>query len=220
MTKDVYPTRCALTGAPHDRNFDGVSLLPVLLGEGSVDPERTMIWVRREGGPHGGQEYYTIRRGRWKLVQNGPFEPLRLYNLDDDPGEGAHLPEDHEKYRELFAALRDHVLRAAPCRGNAGNLAERQRGTVTSEIDASHPCQEVTARCRLPLSLDNSYNTDLSRLRYCTASATWCSVMSSLSSRSARVRAMRRILSYARALRPRALRARSNSDLLASFSLQ
>jgi arylsulfatase A-like enzyme len=114
MTKDVYPTRCALTGAPHDRNFDGVSLLPVLLGEGSVDPERTMIWVGREGGPHGGQEYYTIRRGRWKLVQKGPFEPLRLYNLDDDPGEGAHLPEDHEKYRELFAALRDHVLRALP----------------------------------------------------------------------------------------------------------
>ncbi len=112
MLMDLYPTCCALAGVPYDRNIDGLNLLPALLGEAGTDPERTMIWVRREGGPYGGQEYYAIRRGPWKLLQNGPFEALRLYNLADDPVEAAPLPEDHAMHRELFAALRQHINRA------------------------------------------------------------------------------------------------------------
>jgi arylsulfatase A-like enzyme len=112
MTMDLYPTLCTLAGLPYDRNVDGVNLLPLWLGEGDVDPERTMIWVRREGGPHGGQAYYAIRRGPWKLLQNHPFEPPRLYNLSEDPGETTPLPEDHGMHQQLFAALRDHINRA------------------------------------------------------------------------------------------------------------
>lgn len=112
MTMDLYPTICSLAGQIYDRNIDGINLLPALLGEGEPDPERTLIWVRREGGPHGGKDYHAIRRGPWKLLQNGPFEPLRLYNLESDPGETTPLPEDHEQYHALFAALREHINRA------------------------------------------------------------------------------------------------------------
>ena len=112
MTMDFYPTLCGLAGLPYDRNIDGMNLLPTLLGQGSVEPERTMIWVRREGGAHGGQDYYAIRRGPWKLLQNGPFEALRLYNLADDPMEAAALPQDHDMHQELFVALREHINRA------------------------------------------------------------------------------------------------------------
>ena len=49
-------------------------------------PERVLYWMRREGGGrYLGQDYYAVRRGPWKLVQNDPFEPFQLYNLDDDP---------------------------------------------------------------------------------------------------------------------------------------
>ena len=111
MTMDFYPTFCTLAGLPFDRNIDGANLVPALLGEGSIDPERTMIWVRREGGPYGGQEYYAIRRGPWKLLQNNPFEAMRLYNLADDPRETSPLPEDHGMHQQLLAALRDHINR-------------------------------------------------------------------------------------------------------------
>lgn len=112
MTMDLYPTLCALAGLPFDRNIDGVDLLPTLTGAGTVDPDRTLIWVRREGGPYGGRDYYAIRRGPWKLLQNGPFDALSLYNLADDPAEVSPLSEDHEMHRALFAALREHINRA------------------------------------------------------------------------------------------------------------
>lgn len=120
MLMDLYPTCCALAGLPYDLNIDGVNLLPALLSEGNTDPDRTMIWVRREGGLYGGQEYYAIRRGPWKLLQNSPFEDLRLYNLADDPKEASPLQEDHPKHRELFGALRDHVNRAGAVRWQRG----------------------------------------------------------------------------------------------------
>lgn len=112
MIMDLYPTLCALADLPYDRNIDGINLLPTLLGKGTVDPERTMIWVRREGGPYGGQDYYAIRRGDWKLLQNGPYEPLRLYNLRVDPTEATPLESDAPKYGELLKALREHTLQS------------------------------------------------------------------------------------------------------------
>jgi len=112
MSMDFYPTLCELAMVPYDRGIDGVNLLPTLHGTGTVDPERIMIWMRREGGHHGGRDYYAIRRGPWKLIQNSPFEPFALYNLDDDPLEAAPLPDNHPMRGTLFGALRDHINQA------------------------------------------------------------------------------------------------------------
>jgi arylsulfatase A-like enzyme len=109
MSMDFYPTLCKMAKVPFDNNLDGIDIAPTLLGTGEVDGERTMIWMRREGGGHGGQDYYAIRRGPWKLLQNSPFEPLQLYNLDDDPMEAKPLPNNHPMRGTLFTALREHI---------------------------------------------------------------------------------------------------------------
>jgi arylsulfatase A-like enzyme len=68
-----------------------------------------MCWVRREGGGYGGLAYYAIRRGPYKLVQPGPFSPLELYNVEEDPGETTPLPHNHPRFQGLLGELRDHV---------------------------------------------------------------------------------------------------------------
>jgi hypothetical protein len=68
--------------------------------------------VRREGGRYGGRAYYAARYGDYKLVQNSPFEPLELYNLNDDPLEQKPLGSKHRMYNRLFTALRNHIIEA------------------------------------------------------------------------------------------------------------
>ena len=112
MTMDLFQTICEVAGAPIPEGLEGRSCLPALLGEEMADEERILIWVRREGGPHGGRAYYAIRRGDWKLLQNSPFEPYRLYNLQDDPLEERPLAENHAMARALRQSLQEHIIRA------------------------------------------------------------------------------------------------------------
>ena len=113
LTMDLFPTVCEAAGAKFKHEIDGESILPTLLGESQSETDRYLVWVRREGGTlYQGQDYYAIRRGNWKLMQNTPFEELRLYNLKDDPGEERPLDKNSQIRKELFAALRKHVQKA------------------------------------------------------------------------------------------------------------
>jgi arylsulfatase A-like enzyme len=113
LTMDLFPTICEAAGADFSNEIDGESILPDILGESRIGAdERFLFWVRREGGArYGGQAFYAVRHGDWKLLQNTPFEPLKLYNLKDDPHEENPLDSKHEKYRMLFAALQDHIIK-------------------------------------------------------------------------------------------------------------
>jgi arylsulfatase A-like enzyme len=73
-----------------------------------------MIWVRREGNMrYQGRDYYAFRRGNWKLVQNSPFEPYSLYNLQQDPMETTDVSQKNQSIqRMLTRALMDHVQEA------------------------------------------------------------------------------------------------------------
>ena len=72
-----------------EAEIDGVSLFRTLVGQMAPPMERTVHWVRREGGRrHQGQDYYAVRQGRWKLLQNSPFEPFKLFNLRGGPPGG------------------------------------------------------------------------------------------------------------------------------------
>jgi arylsulfatase A-like enzyme len=84
-----------------------------MLGKpGAESDDRLLFWVRREGGQrYAGQAFYAVRRGDWKLLQNTPFEPFKLYNLADDPQEQNPLDEKHEQYRILFTELQKHIIR-------------------------------------------------------------------------------------------------------------
>ncbi|RIK85622.1 MAG: sulfatase [Planctomycetota bacterium] len=104
---DILPTVLAAAGieAPADARFDGVDLLPYLVGENPAPPHEALYWRL---GPQ-----MAIRQGDWKLVRYNPAidgEPGRataakLYNLAEDIGEqhdlAAAMPE---KASELQAA--------------------------------------------------------------------------------------------------------------------
>lgn len=112
LTMDLYPTICEAAGAKITHQIDGQSILPTLLGESQPDEYRFLFWVRREGGDIGGRAYYAARYGHYKLLQNSPFEPMELYNLNDDPREQKPLGRKHKMYQRLFTALRNHIIEA------------------------------------------------------------------------------------------------------------
>jgi hypothetical protein len=90
-----------------------VSFLRTLLGEKQVEPARVLYFVWREGGPaHGGKTIEALIRGEWKLVQDSPFGPRELYNLQADPGETKNLAaKEPAVVHQLEAALREHIQR-------------------------------------------------------------------------------------------------------------
>lgn len=110
QTMDLFPTICRAAGAEITHKIDGISILPVLFGQPEPKNDRFLFWVRREGGlKYGGRDYYAVRQGDYKLLQNTPFEPMQLYNLKDDPQEQKPLSSEHPIYKKLFNALRNHV---------------------------------------------------------------------------------------------------------------
>ena len=113
QSSDLLPTLCEAASVPTGP-VDGVSILPSLLGKEQDLSGRTLYWVRREGGArYHGQEYYAVRRGPWKLLHNSPFEPLELYNLDEDPAEQRNVLKEQPKIaQQLTLALSKHIQRA------------------------------------------------------------------------------------------------------------
>ncbi|MEM1405208.1 MAG: sulfatase-like hydrolase/transferase [Bacteroidota bacterium] len=67
-----------------------------------------MIWVRREGHRFGGLAYYAVSDGRYKLVQNSPFEPFMLYDLQNDGKEMLPL-EKPDIHKSLLKVLTKHI---------------------------------------------------------------------------------------------------------------
>lgn len=113
LTFDANATFLDLAGIQTPKEYDAVSLLPILRGGAPAAAERELYFVRREGGPaYGGKSYEAIIRGDWKLMQNDPYSPLELYNLKDDPEEKNNLIKKEPKIvRELETALRAHIQR-------------------------------------------------------------------------------------------------------------
>ncbi len=108
LTMDVFPTLCDIVGVTVDNQIDGVSLYKSLRGKEQDTNSRSVYFMRREGWKYAGMCYYAIRQGSYKLMQNTPFEPLELFNLEDDPTEKTVLDE-HEKFNELSYDLSQHI---------------------------------------------------------------------------------------------------------------
>lgn len=109
MTMDWLPTLAEAAGIEAPDGLDGKSILPDILGTGKVT-DRTLVWVRREGGQkYGGRVYYAIRRGNWKLLQNTPYEPMVLYDLETDPMEQIPVTNNQKIFNELSDTLRGHI---------------------------------------------------------------------------------------------------------------
>ncbi len=112
MTADIFPTVCHLTGTPlpGDRIYDGRNIWPVLTEDRS-SPHEFVAWAE---GPQ-----LAIRKGKWKLVQNGivhdgtpPGEkPLEgedavfLSDLEQDPKETTNLRRRHPNVTDELQTL-------------------------------------------------------------------------------------------------------------------
>jgi len=98
---DIMPTLAELVKQPVPENIDGISFLPVLLGEKSRQRQHEYLyWEFHE---QGGRQ--AVRKGNWKAVRlNVSKEPAatELYNLAEDIGEKRNIADKHpEIVREL-----------------------------------------------------------------------------------------------------------------------
>ena len=113
ITMDLLPTFCEIAGVTVEHEIEGQSLAPILLKGSKGDPNRSLIFVRREGNRrYQGRAYYAIRRGPWKLLQNTPFEPMQLVNLEEDPAEANPKPNSGKIANELTAELMRHIQKS------------------------------------------------------------------------------------------------------------
>lgn len=113
-TMDLYPTLLQVAGIDIDHEIDGISFLPVLLGESMSDKDRLLYFTRREGGNgYGGLTIQAVQLNDWKLLQNSPFELQELYNLKEDPYETTNLIESEpEQYKLLNGLMMKQVQSA------------------------------------------------------------------------------------------------------------
>ena len=113
LTFDLNATFLELAGSKKLSVQDAVSLLPVLSGRSMPDSPRELYFVRREGNNrYVGGAYHAIIRGKWKLMQNDPFSPLELYDLDADPQETTNVIDQQKRIvGELKRSLRLHIQR-------------------------------------------------------------------------------------------------------------
>lgn len=98
ISLDVLPTAVAAVGGdlPDDREYDGVNLLPYLLGEREGAPHEELFWMRFANA--------AVRRGDWKLLAT-PKKTM-LFNLKDDIREKHDLSAEHP---ELVAELEERL---------------------------------------------------------------------------------------------------------------
>ena len=113
LTMDILPTLLEAVSVSTEEPFDGVSFLSELLGKKRSEPKRELYFIRREGGTaYGGKTIEALRWGKWKLLQNSPFKPLELYNLEADPLETTNLAgRERGVFRDLSARLRRELQR-------------------------------------------------------------------------------------------------------------
>lgn len=110
LLMDFFPTLANIAGASVEHKVNGINLTPVLKGTGSIQTDRTVYWMRREGGQHNGLAYYAARKGNVKILQNNPFEAFKGYDLERDPLEKNPInTKDNELFKALKFSLQEHI---------------------------------------------------------------------------------------------------------------
>ncbi len=114
ISDDFFPTFAEILGTETiPENIDGLSLMPALTGEGSLN--RNTLYFHYPHYHHQGfMPAGAIRDGDYKLIEwfeesiSGEGKAYDLYNLVSDPGEEHDLSaEMPEKVEELAGKLRD-----------------------------------------------------------------------------------------------------------------
>lgn len=94
---DVLPTLAELAGVKPPANIDGLSILPILLGQPQNLSGRFLYWERP---PTKFQQ--AVRFGNWKALRTGPGQPLQLFDLAADPAEEHDVAAAHADWVGRF----------------------------------------------------------------------------------------------------------------------
>lgn len=95
---DFLPTAADLAETSVPDNIDGISILPLILGEKQNTANRFMYWEFFESG----RIQIAVRWRNFKAVRLKPDAPLELYNLDDDIAESTNIAE---KYPQVITMI-------------------------------------------------------------------------------------------------------------------
>jgi len=124
---DLAPTLLAACGIapPAEVKFDGVNLLPALVGDAPVAPERLLYFQWHRGDVPEKNRNCAVRGPRYKLVQgqgrgeHGDFQPKwELFDIAADPSEQQNLAESQpEVVAELKAAYERWLADVSETRG-------------------------------------------------------------------------------------------------------
>ena len=112
MSMDLFSTILEMAGSKSHAKTDGISFVDELFNPNNDHiNKRTLYFTRREGGArYGGKTINALRKGKWKLIQNSPYESYELYNLIDDPLEKNNLIEiETAVYKELNSLLMNRI---------------------------------------------------------------------------------------------------------------
>jgi arylsulfatase A-like enzyme len=105
---DLLPTFAELAGIKHEKETDGISFLPTLLGNAQQKTHDYLYWEFHE---QGGKQ--AIRQGNWKGIKLKVFgadEPiLELYDLSKDPSESTNLATQKPEKMQELAQLMDEA---------------------------------------------------------------------------------------------------------------
>lgn len=92
--QDMMPTFAELAGVHPPADIDGLSMVPVLTGQGTQQEHDYLYWEFHE---QGGKQ--AVRKGDWKAVRLNVRQnrnaPIELYNLADDPAETNDLASEY-----------------------------------------------------------------------------------------------------------------------------
>jgi len=105
---DLLPTFAELAGIKPEKETDGISFLPTLLGNAQQKIHDYLYWEFHE---QGGKQ--AIRQGNWKGIKLQVFgadEPiLELYDLSKDPSESTNLASQNPEKMQELAQLMDEA---------------------------------------------------------------------------------------------------------------
>jgi arylsulfatase A-like enzyme len=103
---DFFPTILEATNAKAatGTQLDGVSLVPVLKGDGL--PDRALFWHYPHYGNQGGAPVAAMRQGDWKLIEWYEDNRVELFNLSQDLSEKNDLAsQESERVRTMLEQL-------------------------------------------------------------------------------------------------------------------
>lgn len=157
-TLDMLPTFAAVSGAtlPPNREFDGIDITPVLLGNASAGHDELFHPLSGQWGQWGSLD--AVRHGDYKAIYltGGSFDcqdrlgslghrdPPLLFNLAEDPAESTALDTSVSPYKEIVAKI------AASKAAKLNNINTTPRSTVDWKAvqDLEPCCDAALPACR------------------------------------------------------------------------